>query len=132
MLADIDDLTETSPLYAQTKLVRKKCDQSRASVSIGDTNGKVEPHSKEYALLNAEKDGKDAERDKQAISTSSAIIHLLKGSIGTGILAMPSAIANSGLVVGPISLVVISVICVFSMHMLEECSQELAFRTQIN
>ena len=129
-LADNDDTTETTPLHAQTKLVRKKRTRHRASISIGDTNRQDGPHPKEYALLNAEKDGKEVEREKQGISNSSAIIHLFKGSIGTGILAMPNAIVNSGLVIGPIGLVVISVICVFAMHMLEECSQELAFRSQ--
>ena len=34
------------------------------------------------------------------ISNTDTIIHMLKGNIGTGILAMPDAIKNSGLVVG--------------------------------
>ena len=34
------------------------------------------------------------------ISNTDTIIHLLKGNIGTGILAMPDAIKNSGLLVG--------------------------------
>ena len=34
------------------------------------------------------------------ISNMDTIIHMLKGNIGTGILAMPDAIKNSGLVVG--------------------------------
>ena len=36
------------------------------------------------------------------ISNTDTIIHLLKGNIGTGILAMPDAIKNSGLLVGNI------------------------------
>ena len=34
------------------------------------------------------------------ISNTDTIIHLLKGFIGTGILAMPDAIKNSGLIFG--------------------------------
>ena len=34
------------------------------------------------------------------ISNTDTIIHLLKGNVGTGILAMPDAIKNSGLIVG--------------------------------
>ena len=36
------------------------------------------------------------------ISNFETMIHLLKGNIGTGILAMPDAIKNSGLLVGNI------------------------------
>ena len=46
------------------------------------------------------------------------IVHLLKGNIGTGILAMPDAIKNSGLLVGSLGLVLMSLICVSSMHVL--------------
>ncbi len=53
------------------------------------------------------------------------IIHLLKGNIGTGILAMPDAIKNSGLLVGNVGLVFMATICVHSMHMLVRCAQEL-------
>ena len=57
------------------------------------------------------------------------IVHLLKGNIGTGILAMPDAIKNSGLLVGSIGLVVMSVICVSCMHTLVKCANVLCERT---
>ena len=40
----------------------------------------------------------DNERPK--ISNTDVIIHMLKGNIGPGILAMPDAIKNSGMIVG--------------------------------
>jgi len=58
------------------------------------------------------------------------IIHLLKGNIGTGILAMPDAIRNSGLVVGTLGLVILSVLCVSCMHMLVNCAHTLGVRTR--
>ena len=48
-------------------------------------------------------EGCDEERtSNNLISNTDTIIHLLKGNIGTGILAMPDAIKNSGLLVGNI------------------------------
>jgi proton-coupled amino acid transporter len=49
----------------------------------------------------------------------------LKGNIGTGILAMPDAIKNSGLLVGSLGLVLMSVVCVHCMHMLVRANHRL-------
>ena len=57
------------------------------------------------------------------------IIHLLKGNIGTGILAMPNALMNSGLWFGTVGLVVLSVFCVSCMHLLVTTSHKLCRRT---
>ena len=85
------------------------------------------------------------------ISNTDTIIHLLKGNIGTGILAMPDAIKNSGLLVGNLGgsvpsiilnrkrsfsttflfsgLVFMASICIHCMHLLVNNSQELCRRT---
>jgi len=54
---------------------------------------------------------------------------MLKGNIGTGILAMPDAIKNSGMIIGNLGLVAMGVICVHCMHLLVLNSQELSRRT---
>lgn len=51
-------------------------------------------------------------------SNIDTMIHLLKGNIGTGILAMPDAFKNAGLFVGLFATMVLGVICTHCMHML--------------
>jgi len=67
--------------------------------------------------------------DSVRISNTDTIIHLLKGNLGTGILAMPDAIKNSGLVVGNVGLVLMAYVCIHCMHLLVENSQVLCRRT---
>lgn len=67
--------------------------------------------------------------DSVRISNTDTIIHLLKGNLGTGILAMPDAIKNSGLLVGNIGLVFMAYVCIHCMHLLVENSQILCRRT---
>lgn len=46
------------------------------------------------------------------------LIHLLKGNVGTGILAMPDAFRNAGLLLGTVGTLVMGFICTHCMHML--------------
>ena len=78
--------------------------------------------------------GDDDEAEEESdhkISNTDTIIHLLKGNLGTGILAMPDAIKNSGLLVGNLGLVIMAFICVHCMHLLVGNSQELCRRTNL-
>lgn len=51
-------------------------------------------------------------------STFGSLAHLLKSSLGTGILAMPAAFKNAGLGVGLIGTLVVGAICTYCVHML--------------
>lgn len=59
------------------------------------------------------------------------LIHLLKGNIGTGILALPMAFKYSGLYIGLAGIMVMGFICTHCMHILVGCSHELCWRMKV-
>ncbi|XP_026688854.1 proton-coupled amino acid transporter-like protein CG1139 [Diaphorina citri] len=55
---------------------------------------------------------------EHATTNNETLIHLLKGSLGTGILAMPNAFVNSGLVIGTVGTILIGILCTYCLHVL--------------
>nr|CAD7441604.1 unnamed protein product [Timema bartmani] len=60
-----------------------------------------------------------------------ALAHLLKCSLGTGILAMPHAFRNAGIVFGFVITVLIGVVCTHCVHILVKSSHILCRRQKI-
>ncbi|EEB18928.1 proton-coupled amino acid transporter, putative [Pediculus humanus corporis] len=59
------------------------------------------------------------------------LVHLLKGSLGTGILAMPNAFYNSGLILGTISTILIGMLCTYCLHILVRAQYELCKKLRV-
>lgn len=59
------------------------------------------------------------------------LIHLLKGSLGTGILAMPLAFLNAGLFFGLVATFIIGTVCTYCIHILVKCAHILSQRMKV-
>uniref|UniRef100_A0A1B0DHF4 Amino acid transporter transmembrane domain-containing protein n=1 Tax=Phlebotomus papatasi TaxID=29031 RepID=A0A1B0DHF4_PHLPP len=56
------------------------------------------------------------------LSSSAALVHILKAIMGSGILAMPDAMKNCGYIGGSVGTVLITVLILCCIHMLVRCS----------
>lgn len=64
-------------------------------------------------------------------SNSETLIHLLKGCLGTGILAMPEAFKNAGMVNGLVFTFVIGALCTYCLHVLVQAQYTLCKRYRV-
>ncbi|XP_055313263.1 proton-coupled amino acid transporter-like protein pathetic [Sitodiplosis mosellana] len=68
---------------------------------------------------------------KSSNSTMGSLAHLLKSSLGTGILAMPMAFKNSGLLVGALGTIIVGFICTHCVHILVRTSHEVCKKAKV-
>jgi proton-coupled amino acid transporter len=73
----------------------------------------------------------DVEDKKHETTYFQTLMHLFKGSVGTGCFAMGYAFKNGGLVLAPILTVILGVVCVHCMHVLVICSVKMKERFKL-
>uniref|UniRef100_A0A1A9WDD4 Amino acid transporter transmembrane domain-containing protein n=1 Tax=Glossina brevipalpis TaxID=37001 RepID=A0A1A9WDD4_9MUSC len=88
-------------------------------------------HFKEKIRLHNEYDPFAYRDQKTGTSTRDAFLHLLKSSLGTGILAMPMAFFNAGIVFGLIGTLAVGVLCTYCVHILVQTSHGICRRVRV-
>jgi len=95
---------------------------SEGSGSSGSTSDMSGPADSNFTL------NRSPHSTGRQISNVELFIHFVKGNLGTGILAMPSAFQKAGLWVGAVALPVMAIICTHSMQMLVNAAEEMKNR----
>lgn len=68
---------------------------------------------------------------KHPTSDWDTLAHLLKGSLGSGILSMPLAFSHAGLTTGLVSTILIGIICTYCVHILVKSAHILYKRNRV-
>lgn len=112
-------------------LSKFKCKENGVSVAV--TNGSTTPLV-ENPIEDEEAGTYDPFKHRHLEHPTTdldTLIHLLKGSLGTGILSMPLAFKNAGLFFGLVATFTIGFICTYCVHVLVKCAHELCRRTRV-
>lgn len=59
-----------------------------------------------------------------------SLMHMIKGNLGTGILAMPASFAHTGLINAVIGLPILCLVSTYCVHLLVKSSQQLEGRSK--
>jgi len=120
-----EDDQELPSVIEDTTLAPDESDEDINDDGGGGNNGITVAPSANVLL---EQDEEDRKGD-HTISNFETIIHILKGNIGIGVLTLPRAIRNAGLLGGVIGLTAIAAICVYCMTLLVRAAHK-ALRTR--
>ncbi|CAH1100604.1 unnamed protein product [Psylliodes chrysocephalus] len=59
-----------------------------------------------------------------------ALIHIVKGSLGIGILSVPRAFKTAGLLMGTLGTIFVGILCTYTIHLLVRASHKICKRTR--
>ncbi|TDG52519.1 hypothetical protein AWZ03_000752 [Drosophila navojoa] len=99
----------------------------------GGTNKyKIQPRKSdaEQALANNDFDPFTMRENEHPTTDNETLTHLLKASLGTGILGMPYAFMYSGLVMGIFATILTAFICTHCSYVLVKCGHKLYYKTR--
>ncbi|XP_030381137.1 proton-coupled amino acid transporter-like protein pathetic [Scaptodrosophila lebanonensis] len=107
-------------------------EQKSASVfSLTDFNSRTNLTDKNQLSLAEDPYNPFEHRDENGASSGGALAHLLKSSLGTGILAMPLAFRNAGLLFGMIMTLVVGFLCTHCVHILVKTSHDICKEAKV-
>ncbi|ALC42096.1 CG8785 [Drosophila busckii] len=95
---------------------------TNSTISLNDFSSKANLTEKDQLEANY---NPFENRDPKGASSGSALAHLLKSSLGTGILAMPMAFHNAGLVFGAVMTLIVGFLCTHCVHILVKTSHNI-------
>lgn len=94
--------------------------QSRAMMIDVELQNKEVVHQNEAINAN-----QSQHKVKHATTYGETLLHLLKGNIGSGLLAMGDAFKNGGIIFAPIVTIILGIVSVHSQHLLLNCADEM-------
>ncbi|EDV98491.1 proton-coupled amino acid transporter-like protein pathetic isoform X2 [Drosophila grimshawi] len=101
------------------------------ALSLNDFNSKVNLTEKDQLSLDEAAYNPFEHRDPNGASAGGALAHLLKSSLGTGILAMPMAFHNAGLLFGGIMTLIVGFLCTHCVHILVKTSHNICLDAKV-
>lgn len=105
--------------------------ESKSKPTGGGTTFTVELSEFNKNKSESEYNPYDNREVKHPTTNAETLLHLLKGSLGTGILAMPMAFLKSGYILGTVGTIVIGSLCLYCIHLLIDAEYELCKRKKV-
>ncbi|XP_050303547.1 proton-coupled amino acid transporter-like protein CG1139 isoform X2 [Anthonomus grandis grandis] len=128
LIAQLD--TKKGGVNTQVIMSSYKAEKAGEPVQVASANGSTVPLYKRDVEV-GDYDPFQHRKVDHPTSDMDTFIHLLKGSLGSGILAMPYAFGNAGLFLGLACTFAIGIICTYCIHILVKSAHELSRRTKV-